>query len=87
MDKVIDRELGEKISITPDDIAAHYQSHYADQADQENPEQQDGDLEASIVLQLRREKTEMAYGTWIQGLKDKYSVDINKQEWEHLVNS
>jgi hypothetical protein len=87
MDKVIDRELGAKVAITPEDIAAYYQRHYANQTDQDNPEQEDGDLEASIVQQLHREKTEKAYGTWIQGLKDKYPVDINEQEWEHLINA
>ena len=87
INKVIARELGEKVSITPDDIAAHYHSHYASQADTQNPEQEDGDLEASIVHQLRREKTEMAYGPWMQGLRDKFAVDINKQEWEHLIDS
>ena len=87
MDKVIARELGEQVTITPEDIAAYYQSHYAGQDDQDLPDEENGDLEASIVQQLRREKTEMAYGPWIQGLKERYQVDVNKQEWKHLIDS
>ncbi len=94
MDKVIARELGARITITPEDIAAYYQAHYANQDEQEDSEQEgydleqeDYDLEASIVQQLRREKTETAYGPWIQNLKEKYPVDINKQEWEHIIGS
>ncbi len=87
MDKVIARELGAQITITPEDIAAYYQAHYANQDEQENLEQEDNALEASIVQQLRREKTETAYGSWIQKLKEKYPVDINKQEWEHIIGS
>jgi len=87
MNKVIARELGAQITITPEDIAAYYQAHYANQDEQENLEQEDYDLEASIVQQLRREKTENAYGPWIQNLRDKYPVNINKQEWEHIIGS
>ena len=87
MDKVIARELGSQIAISPEDIAAYYQAHYANQDDQDDLEQEGLDLEASIVQQLRREKTEAAYGIWIQNLKEKYPVDINKQEWEQIIGS
>jgi hypothetical protein len=99
MEKVIAQELGRQITITPEDIAAYYQAHYANQEEEERPEKEQApadqinkepgtdNLEASIIKQLRREKTEIAYGPWIQKLKDEYPVEINKQEWEHIIGS
>jgi hypothetical protein len=87
MDKVIAHELEGQVAITPEDIAAYYRDHYAGQDQEARAEQENDDLEASIVQQLRREKTEAAYGAWIQRLKESHPIDINEQEWERLVSS
>jgi len=87
MDKVIAHELEGQVAITPEDIAAYYQAHYAGQDQEALAEQENDDLEALMVQQLRREKTETAYGAWIQRLKESHPIDINEQEWERLVSS
>jgi FKBP-type peptidyl-prolyl cis-trans isomerase (trigger factor) len=47
-------------------------------ADRETAADQPPPSDESIVDQLRRSKTEVAYAEWIAGLKQKYPVEINQ---------
>jgi hypothetical protein len=87
MQKVIDNELKNQISITPEDIASYYEKNYqATETDSEslNP---DKDINENIIRHLRQEKAEQAYKIWIKELRRKYSIEINDTHWEKLSGS
>ena len=44
----------------------------------------DSDRAADIVADLQRQKIEDAYGAWIDRLKEKYPVDVNREAWGRL---
>ena len=88
IEKVVERELKEHVVITPEDISNYYEKHYnggggpsALSGGTDNP---DGDLNRIIVKQLRRKKAEEAYKPWIENLRKKYLIEINKKEWEKI---
>ena len=37
------------------------------------------------MKQLRRQKTEEAYNSWIEDLKAQYAIEINKDQWEKIT--
>lgn len=91
IEKVVERELKEQVVITPEDISNYYKKHYNGHGGQSDlsagPDKADGDLNRMIVKQLRREKAEEAYKPWIENLRKKYLIEINKKEWEHVIAS
>lgn len=85
MEKVIDREVYQKITLTPEEIAEFYKENY-----ERNHPVLDQDLEKKninelIVKQLRRQKAEEAYRLWVKDLREKYTIDINQSEWKRLT--
>ncbi len=88
IEKVVEKELKEYIVITPEDISSYYEKHYNGHGGQSdlstNPDNADGDLNRLIVKQLRRRKVEEAYKPWIEHLRKKYLIEINKKEWEKI---
>jgi FKBP-type peptidyl-prolyl cis-trans isomerase (trigger factor) len=90
IDKVIDRDLKEKIVISADDIATYYEQHYKKQSPQgdsvKNPEVE-SNINEFIIRALRRKKAEEAYKDWITGLKKKYHIEINRRQWEKISGS
>ncbi len=80
MDKVIDRDLTESVTISAQDMEDYYNAHEDDfVVDGENPPQ--ADLKHRIVERLRREKVEAAYPQWMDGLRNRYQVTINWALW------
>lgn len=89
MERVVARELGEQIDITPEDIIKYHKEHYLDAGnttdlDEESDEIND-DMYKMIVKQLRREKAEQAYNSWIMKLQKKYFVKINMKQWRRML--
>ena len=88
IEKVVEKELKEHIVITPEDISSYYEKHYNGHGGQSDlstdPDNADGDLNRLIVKQLRRKKVEEAYKPWIEHLRKKYLIEINKKEWEKI---
>jgi len=82
MEKVIAKELGDKIEITHDDISTYYEEHFKD--DDTSPDEigMSEDINNNIKNILRKEKMEKAYASWIEKLKNNYAVEINKKELE-----
>jgi hypothetical protein len=80
MEKVVDRDLAQSITISAPDIEDYYKAHEEEFAvDEEKvPE---ADLKHRIVEQLRREKVETAYPAWMDGLRKRYQVTINWELW------
>lgn len=87
MEKLVERELKDRIVITPDEIAKYYKGHY--QGEQLTGGMSEGskEIDAIIIQHLRRKKTEKAYKAWIEKLQKRYSIDINKKEWEKVLSS
>lgn len=84
MEKVIDKELRDKIVITPEDIAIYYEENFKgkQQAPEENEDS--GDINEAIIKILHRKKLEEAYSSWINDLKSRYKIEINKTQWEKI---
>ncbi len=89
IEKVVERELKKNVAITPEDISNYYENHYKGHGRQSalsaGPDKADGDLNRIIVKQLRRKKAEEAYKPWIENLRKKYLIEINKKEWGKIA--
>lgn len=80
MEKVIDQDLAQSVIISAQDIEEYYKAHEAEFAvDREKPPE--ADLKHRIVEQLRREKVEAAYPQWMDGLRERFHVEINWDLW------
>jgi hypothetical protein len=86
MEKVIDAELKNRITISSEDIAQHYKKNYQDQEIEPDSAQSSEDINEAIVMQLRREKAEQAYNAWIENLKAKYAIEINNEQWDKITD-
>ena len=86
IEKVIDAELKNRITISAEDIAQHYKKNYQDQEIEPDSAQSSQDINEAIVMQLRREKAEQAYNAWIEDLKAKYVIEINSEQWDEITS-
>jgi len=82
MEKVIAKELGDKIEITYDDISKYYEEHFKDDDTSSDVIGRSEDVKNIIKNILRKEQMEKAYVSWIKTLENKYAVEINKKELE-----
>ena len=87
LDKVIEEELNNRITITPEDISDYYQKHYEGREEDVEEGQESEDINEAIVKQLRRQKAEETYNSWIEELKGQYTIDINRDQWEKISGS
>jgi hypothetical protein len=87
MEKLVENELKNRIVISPDEIAKYYKENYSEEQTTQAPVQGGHDIDAIIVEQLRRKKTEEAYKAWIEKLQKRYPIEINKKEWEKILSS
>lgn len=85
MEKVIDRDVRQNISLSSEEIAKYYKENYevSPSVTGQNPDK--GQIDEMIVKQLRRQKSEEAYQLWIKDLKAKYVIDINQAQWKRLT--
>jgi hypothetical protein len=96
MEKVIAKDLGDQIHITPDDISKYYKAHLGDVTgtpDAEVTEPETPEVKATekekqnaVAKMLRREKMENAYTSWMEALKKKYTVEINKEQFQKMTD-
>jgi hypothetical protein len=86
MEKVVDRELVQSLEITAADIEAYYKAHEKNLAAKAKTSPET-DLERTIVERLRRQKVEAAYPQWMEGLRQRYKVEINWELWERIQPS
>jgi len=87
MDKVVEAELKDRIFISPEDISQYYKKNYQGKENKSDSIQSSEDINEAIVKQLRREKQEQAYKTWIEELRAKYSIEINSEQWDKIAAS
>jgi hypothetical protein len=77
--KVITRELIDKVQISTQDVADYYQKHYPDGL----PEQEAAaDINERIIMHLRQQKAEQSYQEWISKLRQSFPVNISQKHWE-----
>jgi hypothetical protein len=81
MEKVIAQELGDQIEITPDDMAKYDEERSKNLGTAAETEVASKENDEIIIKNLRREKMEEAYSSWIDKLKKMYPVEINKELW------
>jgi hypothetical protein len=87
MEKLVEQELRDEIAITADEIAEFYKDFYDSDSNQPGVMQNSEEIEGIIVKQLRRRKIELAYKAWMESLRGQYAVDINRKEWDKLLNT
>jgi FKBP-type peptidyl-prolyl cis-trans isomerase (trigger factor) len=87
MEKVIAKELGKQIAITPAEISNYYHENYKDQSLTSDLKEMPEDISATIIKHLRRKKMEEAYKSWITKFQKKYAIEINKAQWEKIIGS
>ena len=87
LDKVIEEELKNRISITPEDISEFYRKNIQGRGKKPDADQSSEDINEAIVNQLRRQKAEQTYNAWIEFLKGQYEIEINSAQWEKLTGS
>jgi parvulin-like peptidyl-prolyl isomerase len=85
IEKVVDREVYQNITLTPEEIARFYKENYEGKQPASDQDQGKTDINSLIVKQLRRQKAEEAYRLWIKNLRGKYTVDINQSHWKRLT--
>lgn len=82
VEKVIAKELILPVQITSEDIAEYIKANYPDGVPKdENP----NEFNQKIVKHLRQQKAELGYKEWIDGLRQRYPVEINRLAWDRMV--
>jgi hypothetical protein len=84
MEKVVEKELKDEVSITAKDVLSYHEANYLLKP---HKEQGSENINKVMVEQLRRKKAEDAYRTWINKLQNRYSIHINMEQWEKIIGS
>jgi parvulin-like peptidyl-prolyl isomerase len=85
MEKLVQQELKDETVIQPDEVAKFYEENYNNDATQSGDTRNPAAVEEIIVKQLRRVKIENAYRKWIENLRKRYTIDINKDQWNKIL--
>ncbi|MCD6184223.1 MAG: SurA N-terminal domain-containing protein [Deltaproteobacteria bacterium] len=90
MEKVIEKDLGEKVAILPEDITKYYKKYFKAknaEADLKKNEliSESDDINKTIVKHLRRKKMEDEHNSWIGDLKKKYNIKVNMLKWDKII--
>jgi hypothetical protein len=87
IERLVQKELADKVTITEDDLAAHYRSRASDQPSPVPETEGNGadQIDQLLVEQLRRQKTEAAYGPWLEGLRARYAVSIDQAVLQDIM--
>lgn len=84
VDKVIEKELVDKVQITSEDVGAYYRAHYP----QGPPDGEDSEkINEKIVTHLRQQKAEQAYKTWISEMRQTFPVEVNRDQWDRMLSN
>lgn len=85
--KVVDKELAENITITPDEISEYYKENYQGEGLTSDFKNRSININEVIIKNVRRKKIEAAYKSWIKELRNKYPIEINRVQLEKIVGS
>ena len=87
MEKVVAKELGDQIVVTPDDVSKYYEAHHKNDELTPDIKEVSKDINETMIKNLRRKKIEEAYKPWIKELQKKYIIEVNKAQWEKIIGS
>jgi hypothetical protein len=87
MEKVVAKELGDQILVTPDDISKYHEAHHKNDNLTAGMKEESKDVNETIIRNLRRKKIEEAYTPWIKKLQKEYIIEINKTQWKKIIGS
>ena len=85
LEKLVQLELTQRVTITPAEVADHYHRQYGVKAGATGSDDRFEQLKETIAADLRRKKIEDAFANWVEELKVKYPVHVNAQQWEKLM--
>jgi hypothetical protein len=83
IDKVIAKELVNPVQISAEDITGYYQANYPQGLPAEENEE---DINRRIVTHLRRQKAEVSYHRWIEGLRQAYPTEVDSKSWKEMMS-
>ena len=87
MEKVVAREVKERITITPEDISKYSKDYYK-YSRLNSPDKADAaGIQNFIIKYLHMQKEQEAYQSWISRLQKKYTIKVNKSKWEEISHS
>ncbi|HKK90678.1 MAG TPA: hypothetical protein VJ936_04710 [Desulfobacteraceae bacterium] len=81
IDRLVEKELKQKIEITPEEISQYY-----DQQKSRDGQQTEMD-EEGLIAQLRRKKAENAWFGWVQSLAEQYPVVVSHKGLERFLKN
>ncbi len=84
MEKLIETEVADKITITMEEMAQYYEENLKDES---IGEKEKSKMDRLIVKRLKQKKTEEAYQAWIDELKNRYTISVNEKRWKQLTDS
>jgi FKBP-type peptidyl-prolyl cis-trans isomerase (trigger factor) len=87
MEKVVAKELGDQIVVTPDNVSKYYEAHHKNGELTPDIKEVSKDINETMIKNLRRKKIEEAYKPWIKELQKKYIIEVNKAQWEKIIGS
>jgi hypothetical protein len=89
LEKLVEKELKDRIVITPDEIARYYKENYGRSRFPVESEEAEvnKDLDEMIIEQLRREKKESVYRDWLEEIQKNYTIDINQEQWDKILTA
>jgi len=85
MEKLVQKELQDETVIQPEEVVKFFEENYNNDAAQSGDTRNPAAVEEIIVKQLRRVKMETAYRNWIDTLRTRYTIDINKDQWKTIL--
>ena len=87
MERVVAKELADQIEVTPADIKKYYHEHHQNNSATADQQKMSDELSGMIRKHLRRKKVEEVYLTWINKMKENYTIEINNVQWEKIIGS
>jgi hypothetical protein len=85
IDRVIEKDLAEKVEITPDDVSSFLRDR--EKIDDSLIYDDLENLDETAIARLRRKKAEETYHEWMKSLKQTYRVEINQDLWSKIVKN
>lgn len=86
LERVVNQELERQVEITPEDVAAYYNEHYAGRETEADAQPLTAEsVNAAIITHLRRTKAQEGYPVWIKSLQTRYGLEIDWERWQTLT--
>jgi len=87
IERLVQQDLAAKVRISEADIAAYYREHGDERPPAAVPEEgaSAAQIDQMIIQQLRRQKTEAAYGPWMEAIRAKYPVTIDQELVKSII--